>query len=92
MSFHVANNLEIAPLVRMTLMQIDSDSDPWSTISAGVRIGIRYSVFGIRYSVFGIRYSVFGIRYSVFGIRCSVFGVRYSVDFSPAGTGILGEL
>lgn len=41
MSFHVANNLEIAPIVRMTLMQIDDDSDPWSTITAGVRIGFR---------------------------------------------------
>ena len=41
MSFHVDRNLEIAPIVRMTLMQIDSDSDPWSSISAGVRIGFR---------------------------------------------------
>lgn len=41
MSFHAARNLEIAPIVRMTLMQIDSDSDPWSTITAGLRIGFR---------------------------------------------------
>lgn len=41
MSFHVANHLEIAPIVRMTLMHIDDDSDPWSTITVGVRVGIR---------------------------------------------------
>ncbi len=41
MSFHIANNLEIAPIVRMTMMQIDDDSDPWSAITAGIRIGFR---------------------------------------------------
>ena len=41
LSFRTANNLEIAPIVRMTMMQIDSDSDPWSSITAGLRIGFR---------------------------------------------------
>jgi Outer membrane protein beta-barrel domain len=41
MSFHTASNLEIAPIVRMTLMYIEDDSDPWSTITAGIRIGFR---------------------------------------------------
>jgi hypothetical protein len=32
-------NVEIGPVVRITMMQIDNDSDPWSTITAGLRIG-----------------------------------------------------
>ena len=39
LSFRTANDIEIAPIVRMTLMFIDDDSDPWSTISVGVRVG-----------------------------------------------------
>lgn len=39
MSFRTGNDVEIAPIVRMTLMSIDDDSDPWSTISVGVRVG-----------------------------------------------------
>ena len=34
-----STNVEIGPVVRMTLMQIDNDSDPWSTITAGIRVG-----------------------------------------------------
>ena len=39
LSFRTASDIEIAPIVRLTLMQIDSDSDPWSAIIGGVRIG-----------------------------------------------------
>jgi hypothetical protein len=38
-SFRTRTNLEIAPLLRMTLMRISDDADPWSSILAGVRIG-----------------------------------------------------
>ena len=38
-SFRTANNVEIAPIVRMTLMHIDTDSDPWSSITYGIRVG-----------------------------------------------------
>lgn len=39
MSFRARNDLEIAPAVRMTLMFIDDDSEPWSSITVGVRLG-----------------------------------------------------
>ena len=39
LSFRTASDIEIAPIVRMTLMHIDNDSDPWSSIIGGVRIG-----------------------------------------------------
>lgn len=39
LSFRTGNDVEIAPIVRMTLMNIENDSDPWSTFTAGVRIG-----------------------------------------------------
>ena len=39
LSFRTGNDIEIAPIVRMTLMFIDNDSDPWSSISVGVRVG-----------------------------------------------------
>jgi hypothetical protein len=39
LSFRTANDLEIGPIVRMTLMNIEFDSDPWSAFTVGVRIG-----------------------------------------------------
>jgi hypothetical protein len=39
LSFRTSNGLEIAPLVRMTVMRVDDDADPFSSIMAGVRIG-----------------------------------------------------
>ena len=39
LSFRTKNNLEIAPIVRITLMRIDDDSDPWSTITGAIRVG-----------------------------------------------------
>ena len=38
-SFRTSGNIEVAPIIRMTLMQIDTDSDPWSSITCGIRIG-----------------------------------------------------
>jgi hypothetical protein len=38
-SVRLRHNVEIAPLVRWTLMRISDDADPWSSIMAGVRIG-----------------------------------------------------
>ena len=38
-SFRTATGVEIAPIVRITLMQIDTDSDPWSSITYGIRVG-----------------------------------------------------
>ena len=38
-SFRTSRSLEITPLVRMTLMNVDSGSDPWSSITGGLRIG-----------------------------------------------------
>ena len=38
-SFRTPRGLEIAPLVRMTLMNVENDSDPWSSITAAIRIG-----------------------------------------------------
>ena len=38
-SFRTRSSLEIAPIVRMTLMNIENDSDPWSSITGGVRVG-----------------------------------------------------
>jgi hypothetical protein len=40
LAFRTRNGIEIAPIVRMTLMQIDDDSDPWSIFSLGVRVGL----------------------------------------------------
>ena len=39
LSFRTANDLEIAPIVRMTLMAIDDGSDPWSIFTVGLRLG-----------------------------------------------------
>ena len=39
LSFRTKNDLEIAPIVRMTLMSIEDDSDPWSSFTLGVRVG-----------------------------------------------------
>jgi len=41
LSFRTPNNLEIAPIARMTIMSIENDSEPWSSISGGIRIGFR---------------------------------------------------
>jgi hypothetical protein len=38
-SFLTTANIEIAPLVRMTWMEVSDDSDPFSSIMAGVRVG-----------------------------------------------------
>lgn len=38
-SFQAGDHVEIAPLIRMTLMQVDDDFDPFSSIVAGIRIG-----------------------------------------------------
>ena len=38
-AYRTARNIEIAPIVRITLMQIDTDSDPWSSITYGLRVG-----------------------------------------------------
>ena len=39
-SFRASGNIEIAPLVRMTLMRASDDSDPFSSIMVGVRVGV----------------------------------------------------
>ena len=39
LSVRTTTNLEIAPLVRMTLMRVSDDSDPYSSIMVGVRVG-----------------------------------------------------
>ena len=39
MSFRTSNDIEIAPIVRMTLMHIGDDSDPWSAFTVGIRVG-----------------------------------------------------
>lgn len=39
LSFRTANDVEIAPIVRMTLMRVESGSDPWASITGGFRLG-----------------------------------------------------
>jgi hypothetical protein len=40
-SFLATANIEIVPIVRMTWMEASADSDPFSSIMAGVRVGLR---------------------------------------------------
>ena len=39
LSFRTGNDIEIAPIIRITLMRIDTDSDPWSAFTYGLRVG-----------------------------------------------------
>jgi hypothetical protein len=39
LSFRTANDIEIAPLMRMTMMRIEVDSDPWAMLTFGIRVG-----------------------------------------------------
>ena len=39
LSFRTRNDIEVAPLVRITMMNIDTDSDPWATITGAIRVG-----------------------------------------------------
>lgn len=39
LSFRTGNDIEIAPIVRMTLMFIEDDSDPWSSITVALKVG-----------------------------------------------------
>jgi hypothetical protein len=41
MSFRASRRIEVGPLVRITMLSADSDSDPAFTIMAGVRVGFR---------------------------------------------------
>jgi hypothetical protein len=37
--FRTSANIQIAPIVRMTLMRVSDDADPFSSIMAGIRVG-----------------------------------------------------
>ena len=41
LAFRAGDRLDLGPIVRITMLAADSDSDPASAIMAGFRIGIR---------------------------------------------------